>query len=274
MIIWIASYPKSGNTWVRSFLSHYLFSKNKDFDFSLLKKIPTFPDDHMLNFLRKKYNGKFQFTDLASHWDLFQTKIGENKNILLKTHNALVTIKNHSFTSLKHTIGLIYLIRDPRDVVISYAKHTNNDFNKTFENMKIDAVEKTEDNLDKTFLSSWSNHFYSWKAIPLKKIVIRYEDLIDDPEKEFSKIVKYLSEITNIKYDQKKIVDSIEATNFSKLKKLEDDKNFPEIQNSNKKTNFFREGVSRQWERNLSKDLIEKIQMEFAKAMKENFYEF
>ena len=68
MIIWIASYPKSGNTWIRSFLSHYMFSHENKFDFDLLKNIKTFPDDNELNYLRKKYNNNFKFTDVVNHW--------------------------------------------------------------------------------------------------------------------------------------------------------------------------------------------------------------
>ena len=102
MIIWIASYPKSGNTWIRSFLSHYLYADGERFDLKLIKKIRQFPGDNELNFLRKKnIDKKFKFLDLVNHWDFFQTEIAKNKPVLLKTHNALVTIQNRSFASIK-----------------------------------------------------------------------------------------------------------------------------------------------------------------------------
>ena len=49
MIIWIASYPKSGNTWVRSFLSAYYFSSDGNFKFDLLKNIKQFPSKEFFN---------------------------------------------------------------------------------------------------------------------------------------------------------------------------------------------------------------------------------
>ena len=151
MIIWIASYPKSGNTWLRSFLSHYLYSDKHEFNFELLKNIKTFPDQRELNFLKKKYNNKFKFLDMVNHWDFFQTEISKKKPIFLKTHNALVTINNCPFTSNKNTLGLIYIIRDPRDVVISYSHHLAKNFEETFQIMKTDSMEKTKDELNYSF---------------------------------------------------------------------------------------------------------------------------
>ena len=54
MIIWIASYPKSGNTWIRSFLSSYIYNQGKNFNFEDLLKIRSFASDKEINFLKKK----------------------------------------------------------------------------------------------------------------------------------------------------------------------------------------------------------------------------
>ena len=155
MIIWIASYPKSGNTWVRSFLSSYIYKNAKSFNFSDLEKIRAFPSDLEINFLRKKY-GKYKFTHMAEHWDIFQKNIiNKNKYTFLKTHNALVNIKNFSFTNLNNTLGLIYIIRDPRDVAISYSSHLNLNLKDTINHMQnINLTEKTPDNLDRTLITS------------------------------------------------------------------------------------------------------------------------
>ena len=71
MIIWIASYPKSGNTWVRSFLSSYIFNQGKKFNFEDLEKIRAFPSDEEINFLKQKF-GNYKFTHMAENWDFFQ----------------------------------------------------------------------------------------------------------------------------------------------------------------------------------------------------------
>ena len=274
MIIWIASYPKSGNTWIRSFLSHYMFSNENKFDFDLLKNIKTFPDDKELNYLRKKYNNNFKFNDVVNHWDFFQTEISKNKTVFLKTHNALVTINNQPFTSIKNSLGLIYVIRDPRDVVISYANHMAKTYEETFEVMKSDSMEKTLDKLNKTFLTTWSNHFISWREFPINKHFLRYEDLIEDPIREFTKIITYLNKIHNVEINEEKIINSIEATSFKNLKNLEKEKSFHENPKFSEDQKFFRKGETKQWVKLLSKDLINKIQNNFAEVMKENGYNF
>jgi hypothetical protein len=273
MIIWIASYPKSGNTWVRSFLSSYIYKNAKSFNFSDLEKIRAFPSDLEINFLRKKY-GKYKFTHMAEHWDIFQKNIiNKNKYTFLKTHNALVNIKNFSFTNLNNTLGLIYIIRDPRDVAISYSSHLNLNLKDTINHMQnINLTEKTPDNLDRTLITSWSNHYNSWNLLPKKKIVIRYEDLIDKPGSSFLKILQYLNQIIPIHVDKKLITQTIELVNFNKLKLLESENGFIENKSPKKNHKFFKEGKKKQWVVNLPRNLQDKIKKMFEKEMFENKY--
>lgn len=274
MITWIASYPKSGNTWVRAFLCSYFSSSHKKFDFNILKNIPTFPHHFEIAFLRKKYKN-FNFNNLAAHWDEFQ-KILINKNIkFLKTHNALVNFNGYDFTNLNNTIGVIYIIRDPRDVLISYANHQNMTYEKMFFQMKNNNnFEKTNDYKDRTLLSSWKNHYNSWKSFPKNYLLIRYEDLLSDPIKYFSKIIKHLNQIYGLKVDQKKIEKSVSEVKFENLKKIELEKTFFEnpSQNIKEGKNFFRQGKGGQWKGSLKEELINNIVQEFSKEMRENNY--
>ena len=123
MIIWIASYPKSGNTWIRSFLSAYLYSSEGLFNFDLLNNIGEFPDHHIL----EKFMVNKKFHDLAEvskHWIKVQELINlEKKHTFLKTHSALCNINNNLFTDNRNTLAFIYVVRDPRNVILSMSNH-------------------------------------------------------------------------------------------------------------------------------------------------------
>ena len=131
MIIWITSYPKSGNTWVRALLSAYLYSKDGLFNFNLLNNIPQFPNDYYLkSFLKNSNNSK----EVFKYWIDSQIKINSNnKTNVLKTHNALCTINNFGFTNRANTAGAIYVVRDPRNVITSLSNHYDISLNEAFE---------------------------------------------------------------------------------------------------------------------------------------------
>ena len=262
MITWIASYPKSGNTWVRSFLANYL-SNNEYFDFKQLKKIDKFPREILFKELNINKN---DFNDIASNWIPMQSFINlKNQLTYLKTHNAMMTINNYKFTDSVNTNGFIYLVRDPRDVIISYASHNNQSLEETLEIMTSNFSRTTE---DKTIMSSWSINYNSWKNSNFEKIIIRYEDLIENPEINFYKIIAFLNKINDLPISNEKISKAISNTNFDKLKILEKKKGFAEA----KKNIFFRKGKVGQWKTELKKDIIKKIEESFNKEMKELKY--
>ena len=273
MIIWIASYPKSGNTWVRSFLSSYIFNQGKEFNFEDLKKIRSFPSDEEINFLKQKF-GNYKFTHMAENWDFFQKGIiKKNKYTFLKTHNALCNVKGNDFTNLDNTLGLIYLIRDPRDVLISYSSHLNLDLKTTSKLMtNLNIMEKTPDFFDRTLLSSWSNHYNSWKHFPGNKIIIKYEDLIDNPKSTFLTILKFLNKIMDVQINEDLISKTINLVAFKELKKLEKIKGFPENRSLNNNHIFFKEGTKNQWKEKLPKELQFLMIDYFKNEMQENGY--
>ena len=137
-IIWIASYPKSGNTWLRYFLSNYYFNKKNNFEPEIIKNIKKFHLDkeiinsnfHIEDFKKNPYN-------VSKYWIESQKKLEIKKGnvVFLKTHNALINIENNEFTNSDLTLAIIYIVRDPRDVVISYSKYRHLDYDKTIEHM-------------------------------------------------------------------------------------------------------------------------------------------
>ena len=137
-IFWIASYPKSGNTLLRSIISSIFFTNDGLFNFKLLKNIPIIESTINLEFIKKNhprdYINKHNLEVLSKYWQAIQSRenLGFNSDFLfVKTHHALSKVFNHSFTSDSCTRGIIYVVRDPRDVVLSYAHHFNSSIEKS-----------------------------------------------------------------------------------------------------------------------------------------------
>ena len=275
MIVWIASFPKSGNTWLRAFLCSYLYMnlESKTFDFGLLKNILRFPST-------KKYKDigvvPKSFEDVAKNWIAVQEKINSNKKInFLKTHNAFGGLKNCPFTNKANTLGVIYLVRDPRDVLISYSRHLEKSIDETLELVLEDDHKGWLNEYKKDVIGeirgSWAQNYNSWKNFYLtEKIIIRYEDLIKDPFNNFSNIIRYLNKLFGLEIDDEKIKKCIEITDFNKLKKLEMKTGF--IENYSKKELFFNQGKSKQWQDILDKKTVLKLEKKFKKEMQELKY--
>ena len=182
MIIWIASYPKSGNTYLRSFISSYYFSKKGKFNFDLLLNILQFPS--------LKFSKKNLYSDIeaSQNWIYNQNQFfGGEKINFLKTHNSLNEFKGNKFTTNDQTIGAIYIVRDPRNLISSISNH----YSQTQEESFNFIINKNKMIMDDdiggknfgvaTVLGSWSYHYKSWANSKIAPInIIKYEDLIKD----------------------------------------------------------------------------------------------
>ena len=121
MIFWIASYPKSGNTWLRILISCYYYTENGLFYENVFKKIGQFPEK--MHFTSFEYD-KNIVTDTTRFWIKAQEKINDdNKLKFFKTHNAFGALNNNHFTDGKNSIGAIYVVRDPRNIITSLKNH-------------------------------------------------------------------------------------------------------------------------------------------------------
>ena len=130
MIIWIPSYPKSGNTYLRSFLSSYYYSTKGKFDFSLLLNINQFPS------LRYSDTKSYTYVDAAKNWINNQKKFFDKEKLFfLKTHNSLEEYFGYKFTKPSETLGAIYIVRDPRNIISSMCNHYSMDFNEAYNKM-------------------------------------------------------------------------------------------------------------------------------------------
>ena len=267
MIIWLASYPKSGNTWLRSLIASYFYSNNGSFNFKLLDNIDQFPSPQFF----KNYEDPLSEPEATSNfWINEQEKINKDKKIrFLKTHNALCKINSNSFTDEKNTIGAIYIVRDPRNLITSLAHHYQIDQNEAFNfmvNKKKALIEKSNNKfVGFVPILSWDLHLESWincKKFPV--LVIRYEDLLTSAFDTFKKVITFINKLSPIsnKLDEIKISQSINSCSFDKLEKLEKNNGFHEAmenKNNNKKIKFFNLGKDNNYKKLLEPKLTKKI---------------
>ncbi len=282
MIFWIASYPKSGNTWIRLLLCSYYYTDDGMFsDDTLLKNIGQFPE--------KKYFEKFKYNtsipgDTSKLWIKAQELINQDKNFrFFKTHNFLGKIGNTQFTNEKNSLGAIYILRDPRNIITSIKNHFELSYEESLEFMLNERkftydYFKKNDYADFQFLSSWEKNYKTWinnKVFPT--LVIKYEDLISQTYEELKKIINFTDNLINKKnkFNKKKALNVISSTSFSNLKKIENTKGFSESLNSKMKSEkipFFHLGPDNNWRHRLDNDFKIKVNEVFKKNLIELNY--
>ena len=276
MIIWLASYPKSGNTWVRVFLNSLFYTKNNDSDINNLT-IGQFPNRKHFENITKNIDDINEFSKNCIN---AQLKLNlSNETRFLKTHHAYWQNEKYKFTDVQTTLGVIYIVRDPRNVITSLKNHFNFDnYNEALkfllDDRKVIGIKNSKREADLPhIISSWKNHFNSWKKMSKNYLLIKYENLINSPETEFQKITNYLEKLLNKKFEKKKFLDAIEKSNFDNLKKKEKANGFIEAPISLSQSNlFFNMGPKNDWRKLLDKEISEQIERKFKAEMLELNY--
>jgi hypothetical protein len=277
MIIWLASYPKSGNTLLRSLLSSYFFSNNGIFNFKLLDNIKQFPLNPL--FQNLGIDIKDQGEVIKNYIKVQESFVKKNEVQFLKTHSYLFNIHNNHFTNLKNSLGVIYIVRDPRTVAISYSNHTNTSIDKITDEMingwYMGGVLNSESSSNQTvtYISSWEKNYNSWKSFDAvnKYLLIKYEDIVSEKKEEiFIKILDFVHYLDKKKFtlDKNKLKNVLETTRFEKVQSLEKSHGFPEAW----KNDFFYKGPNNDWKKTLDFKNQQKIEKSFSKEMKELEY--
>jgi len=279
MIIWIASYPKSGNTWLRSIISALVYSKDGIFTFDKLSKIDQFPEKKFFKDLVKNFR---DFDEIKKNWIAAQDKINLDEKIkFFKTHQGNFKIGNDHFTNNQNTQAVIYIVRDPRNLVTSISNHYSLSLNEACKFLTSPELmgngkswEEKKDGIF-NFLGKWNEHYKSWTNNTKNLLLLRYEDLINEPKKELEKIIFFLNKYVNFDTNDIKIDNILESTNFKNLKKMEQEGSFTENvikKETGSNVNFFNLGPKNIWQNSLDKKIIKKIEDDFKDEMKEIGY--
>ena len=278
MIIWLASYPKSGNTFLRSLLSAYFFSNHGDFEFNLLKNIKQFPVNEIFTNIGIDINDKYS---VAENYIKAQQEINKNKELQFwKTHSSFCKMYNKfNFSNLENSIGVIYIVRDPRNVITSFARHNSKEIEETVELLINDLTIGNEKNEPEVYMGSWNFNYNSWKVYNSsnKYFLVKYEDLVNDTKKIFIQILNFINKVSNINksIDEDKIDKAIKTTSFSRMQNLEEQYGFEEAkinEITGQKVKFFNLGPKNQWKNSLDERLRKKIEDKFKKEMLELNY--
>ena len=283
-IFWIASYPKSGNTLLRSILISLFFTHDGVFNLKMLHKIPQFESANFVYNNRKLFNEDFKKISNIEIFYKYILLIQKKKNLnfnedfkFFKTHSGNFSMGDYNFTEEKNIRGIIYVVRDPRDICISWAKHLGVSIDETINFMTNDKQSMLWKDGNKrfsnketpcSFLSSWEKHIISWTStkwkVPL--IIIKYEELVYEKEMVIKKIIDFFNINYAISFNnlEEKLSNIIKTTSFANLRKDEENNGFTEASNS---TKFFSVGKKDQWKTKLTKKQTLKIEYKFKKMM-------
>jgi len=268
-IVWIASFPKSGNTWTRTFLHNLLQIQAGEDGAPRINEMNRFST---WDVNRKHYEDMLGYAPgphdrqaVAATRPRVQQQIADANDgiVFIKTHHALVMDRGHSAINFAVTSGAIYIVRNPLDVAISYAHHLDCPVDLAIEMMATENLET--DITDKAVYEvcgSWSQHVWSWTRKPHRTIhVMRYEDMLAAPHQTFAALARHL--LFDCNSDQ--IGQAVDNSSFDKLRTQEEQEGFvekPEVADR-----FFREGRSGQWKERLTGDQINRIVRDHGEQM-------
>jgi len=273
-IVWLASYPKSGNTWVRIFLANYLNKTEQAVDVNniTVSTISSARRDF------DTFSGVLSSDLTADEIDLFRPDIYKNisnneENIVfIKTHDANhKNINNIPLFPEEVTLAVVHIVRNPLSVVPSYANHFSLSIDETIKalNNKENKLSYSVKKLTKQIrqqLFSWSEHYKTWSQTKAPYLLIRYEDLKANPYETFKRLILFIYK----EVDEEKLKKAIAFSDFKQLKSQEKKSSFKE--KPIKAKSFFRKGTVNAWKEELTEKQVQQIIKDHKKVMRDLNY--
>jgi aryl sulfotransferase len=251
-IWWLASYPKSGNTWLRIALASLLSGRPADINampmVSLIATNRAFFDNALG--IESANLTIEQITKLRPR--VYEIWTAEAKQpIYCKTHDAFgKTPAGEPLFSTTVTLGAVYIVRDPRAVAVSLAHHGARTIDEAIARMDDPASSPSSftGRLHRHLTElrgAWRDHVESWLSAPFPVHLLRYEDMHRDPHAAFTKVAAFLG----LPNDRQRIAAAVDAASFSRLQAQERATGF--IEKPIQAAAFFREGSIDGWRRTL-----------------------
>ena len=270
-IVWLASYPKSGNTWTRVFLANYLLNTREPMPINEVHRFGTGDSiAKMYHMVAKRQIdlGDIDLT-LQLRGKVLRGIVANNADVnVVKTHNFRLKARGVELIPEQVTRSAIYVVRNPLDMVLSYARHYGIAHDEAVRQVSHpDNANSPEAETTVQFLGSWSEHVRSWTApAPYPVLVLRYEDLLDDPHRHFAQVLQSLG----APVEPERLDRAVRFSSFGELSKQEETVGFVEA--SDKGARFFGKGQKDQWKTELPARLVKKMKHAHRKVMRHYGY--
>jgi len=270
-ITWLASYPKSGNTWFRIFLTNLLCDADAPASINELGNMPIASarglfDDNM----------GFEASDLtADEIDRLRPELyihlakNATESLFLKIHDAYTDVgENVPLIPAEATGSALYFIRNPLDVAVSFAHHSGWKYDTAVSKMADDATAfcRKPDRLHSQLrqkLLSWSGHVVSWvDRAPFPVCVLRYEDMKSQPLESFARAVYF----AGLPHTREQIQKALAFSSFDIVQQQEETEGFHEKSSSSRR--FFRKGQIGSWREELSEKQAQQIVQNHREVMR------
>jgi hypothetical protein len=272
-ILWLASYPRSGNAWVRTFLVNLIANDKKGVPF---REYP--------RYVREESNLRWYVpilalqAETASVHDLARVRTmgqqniikGVSENIFVRTHLANRPIVGYQQINRSISAGAIYIVRNPLDGVISFADQFGITINEAIS--QIESPNNTVDSPNQVpeLVLDWSSHVSSWTANESSQLhVMRYEDMIDEPEATFGSLARFLH--IDTEKDPDGLQRAIKFSSFDMIKNLEKEGVSNERLPSSER--LVRADTKDQWKDKLNPAQVKRIRARHGEQMKRFGYD-
>lgn len=257
-IVWLASYPKSGNTWLRVFLANVIAGGREPVP---LSELPRYCEDEarpeLFSAVAGRPSTELDFAEIAELRPQVHALIAARASgtRLVKSHNRAGTFDGHPLHNMTVTAGAVYVVRNPLDLAVSMTHHFGLSLDEAIDRLGSDRAATANDRLFVSqILGSWSQHVGSWADIASERVVVlRYEDLLAKPGKYFVKAARLLG----YGQDRARIERAVRHSSFEQLASMERRHGFVEA--SDKGTRFFRKGRMNQWREALSREQVQRV---------------